>query len=95
MTINSIGGANPLDTLNKTQRTRNTARPSQSSDTIHVSSEARQKAEAYYLAEIAASVPDVRAELVERIKDKIKDPAYINSAIVESTAAKIIEAYGL
>jgi negative regulator of flagellin synthesis FlgM len=95
MTISSIGGTNPLDNVNKTQRTRNTARPAEASDVINLSDEARLKAEAYYLAEIAASVPDVRADLVERIKEKIKDPAYINTAVIDSTAAKIMDAYGL
>jgi negative regulator of flagellin synthesis FlgM len=95
MTINSIGGINPLDNVNSTQRMRNVARPAQAPDVINLSDGAIRKAEAYYLAEIAASTPDVRADLVEQIKEKIKNPAYLDAIIVDSAAARIMEAYGL
>jgi negative regulator of flagellin synthesis FlgM len=93
--INSIEGITPLDNVSNTRRARNVAHPSQEPDVINLSDAGLRKAEAYYLADIAASTPDVRADLVERIKEKIKNPAYIDAAIVDSAAAKIMEAYGL
>jgi negative regulator of flagellin synthesis FlgM len=95
MTIERLGGINPLDNLNNAQKTKNTARTSQAPDVINVSQEALRKAEAYYLAEIANETSDVRAELVEQIKEKIKDPSYINAAIIDSAAERIMDAFGL
>jgi negative regulator of flagellin synthesis FlgM len=95
MMIERIGGINPLDNLNNTQRTKSTARASQAPDVINVSEEALKKAEAYYLAEIANETSDVRAELIAQIKEKIKDPSYINAAIVDSAAERIMDAFGL
>ncbi|GMO53229.1 MAG: hypothetical protein Pg6C_19500 [Treponemataceae bacterium] len=95
MTINTIEGITPLDNVNNIKRTRNVAQPAQAPDVINLSGEALQKAEAYRLADIAAATPDVRADLVEQIKEKIKNPAYIDTAIIDSAATKIMEAYGL
>jgi negative regulator of flagellin synthesis FlgM len=96
MMIDKLGGINPLDALNKTKKTGGVPKPPLvPDDVISVSAEALRKAEAYHLAEIAAATPDVRADLVEKIKEKIKDPSYINAAVIDSAASRIMEAYGL
>jgi negative regulator of flagellin synthesis FlgM len=95
MTINSIGNINPLDNLTNTKNTRNVPRSAPGHDAINISEEALRKAEAYYLAEIAHDTPEVRTDLVEQIKQKIKDPSYINAAVIDMTASKIMDAYGL
>ena len=56
---------------------------------------AKEMAEAYYLSEIAASTPDVRSDLVAKVKDKIKDPNYINSAVISSVADRFLDSIGL
>ena len=95
MTITGIGNINPLDNLTTTKGTRSAQRSGAGHDTINISEEALKQAEAYYLAEIARDTPDVRTDLVEQIKQKIKDPSYINAAIIDATASKIMDAYGL
>ena len=95
MTINRLENIKPLDELTGAKGTRNTPRPDAGRDVINVSEEALKKAEAYYLAEIARDTPDVRTELVEQIREKIKDPSYLNAAIIDATAAKLMDAYGL
>jgi negative regulator of flagellin synthesis FlgM len=95
MTINRLENINPLDNLTNAKSTRGAPRSDAARDVINVSEEALKKAEAYYLAEIARDTPDVRTELVEQIREKIKDPAYINAAIIDATAAKLMDAYGL
>jgi len=96
MTIDKLGGISPLTNLNNAQRARNAGPASQTgSDAINVSEEGLKKAEAYYLAGIAAATPDVREELIERIKEKIKDPAYLNAAVIDSAVSKIMDAFGL
>jgi negative regulator of flagellin synthesis FlgM len=95
MTITGLGHINPVDNLTNTKGTRSAQRSDAARDVINVSEEALKKAEAYYLAEIARDTPEVRADLVEQIKQKIKDPSYINAAVIDATASKIMDAYGL
>ena len=52
-------------------------------------------AEAYYLSEVAAETPDVRSERVAQVREKIKDPAYLNAQTISSTADKILDSFGL
>ena len=52
-------------------------------------------AEAYYLKGIADETPDVRSDLVAQIKEKIKNPDYLNAQTISATAEKIMQAYGI
>ena len=95
MMIDKIRGIQPLETL---QRPENVVPKNQipsDSDSISVSAEARELAQEMYLQEVADSTPDVRSDLVAQIKEKIKDPNYINSAVVASVADRIMMSYGL
>ena len=60
MMINRLGGLDPLQNLQSTKRVSNTPVTGSLEDTVSVSPEAKEMAEAYYLSEIAASTPDVR-----------------------------------
>ena len=93
MIIDRLGGIEPLKNAQKPQKPVQQA-PIQSGDTVSVSQEAKAMAEAYYLNEIAKATPDIRADLVAEIQEKIQDPSYINDAIVNSTADKILESLG-
>ena len=90
MMIDRLGGINPLNTLQSSQRTTAKSSVSLGSDTISVSKEAQEMAEAYYLSEVAAETPDVRTDLVEQIKLKMQDPAYLNDSAFESVADGIM-----
>ena len=52
-------------------------------------------AEAYYLSSIAAETPDVRADRIAQVREKIQDPAYLNADVISSTADKIMDSFGL
>lgn len=93
MIIDRLGGIEPLKNAQKPQKQVQQA-PIQSGDTVSVSQEAKAMAEAYYLNEIAKATPDIRADLVAEIQEKIQDPSYINDAIVNTTADKILESLG-
>ena len=95
MMINRLGGLEPLQNLQSTKRVSNTPVTSSLEDTVSVSPEAKEMAEEYYLSEIAASTPDVRSDLVAKVKDKIKDPNYINSAVISSVADRFLDSIGL
>ena len=93
--IDKIGGINPLNNLQNTRRTNETTNVSAGSDSISVSEEAKKMSEAYYLQEIAADTPDVRADRIAQVKEKIKDPSYLNPETISSTADIIMESFGL
>ena len=95
MMIDKLGGITPLNNVQSTKRTQGTESVKSSPDSISVSKEAKEMAEAYYLKEVADETPDVRTDLVAQIKEKIKDPSYLSSEILNSTAERIMASYGI
>ena len=95
MMIDRLGGINPLDNVQKTQKVAAKATSNVESDSISISDEAREMAEVYYMSEVAKDTPDVRTDLVNQVKEKIKDPNYLNSVAIENTANKILESFGI
>ena len=95
MMIDKISGVNPLNNVQSTKRTSSADSIKSSPDSIDVSSEAKAMADAYYLDKVAKETPDVRAGLVEQIKQKIQDPNYLNEATISATADRILTSYGL
>ncbi|MCR5217476.1 flagellar biosynthesis anti-sigma factor FlgM [Treponema sp.] len=95
MMIDKVAGVNPLNNLQETKRTNNAKSVRSTSDEISVSKEAKAMSDAYYLNKVAEETPDVRTDLVEQIKQKIRDPNYLNSETIAATADRILSAYGL
>lgn len=93
--IDKLTGVTPLNNVQSTKRTQSTGNVKSSPDSISVSAEAKEMAETYYLNEVAAETPDVRADLVAQIKEKIKDPSYLSSEVLNSTAERIMASYGI
>lgn len=93
--IDKIGGINPLNNVQKSRQIEEKERVGLGHDSITVSSEAKEMAEAYYLKQVAAETPDVRTDRVAAVKEKIKDPSYLNNAVIQATADRILDAYGL
>jgi negative regulator of flagellin synthesis FlgM len=91
MTIDRIG---PIDPIQPEKRSGKTSQTSESpkSDSISISSEAQKKAELLRAQELAASSPEIRAELIAELKDKINDPSYIDEKVINATANKLIDA---
>lgn len=92
--IDKVSGINPINNIQSTNRTKAPGKTAAATDQITVSAEAKKLADEYYLNQVADETPDVRAELVEKIKQKIQDPNYLNSATISATADKILSAYG-
>ena len=90
MTIDRIGSIDPIQPGKKPGRT-NQVRESQGPDSINISSEAQKKAELFRTQELAAVAPEVRAERVAELREKINDPSYINDQVINATADKLIE----
>lgn len=95
MMIDRLRGIIPVPNTNNSQETQNKGSIGDTSDTIQVSLEAKEMAELYMVSELVAASPDVRAERIAEVKEKIKDPSYINETVVNSTADRILDAFGL
>ena len=92
MTIEGLGPVDPISKYNKTEKT---SRPDKAdkSDSITVSEEAKNMGELYKAAESVKSSPDVRQDKIAEIKEKLKDPSYIDDKVVESVADSIMEMF--
>lgn len=92
--IDRLGGIDPLKNVQNTHKAHRTGGASQS-DSISVSAEAKNLSEVYYALEAAGTAPDVRAERVAEVLEKMKDPSYINKSVVDLVADRIMDSYGL
>ncbi|HIW35501.1 MAG TPA: flagellar biosynthesis anti-sigma factor FlgM [Candidatus Treponema faecavium] len=95
MMIDKLGGLHPLDNVQNAPRVHGSERYARMGDSISVSDEAKEMAEAYYLHSIAMETPDVRADRVAEVKAKIQDPGYLSSAVIESVVDSIMTSYGI
>ena len=95
--INNVNSINPLNNVQDLRKTSNTSKvaASESSDSISVSAEAKEMAEVYYMEKVAKETPDVRADRIAEVKEKIKDPNYLSDAVINSAADKFLSALGL
>ena len=91
MTIDRIGSIDPIQPGKKPGQA-NRVSESPKTDSIDISSAAQEKAELYRITELAAAAPEVRADRVAELREKINDPAYINDKVINVTADKLIDA---
>ena len=94
--VQNINGINPINNVQNSRRTNGMERTSitDTSDSINVSDEAKEAARAYFLSQVAEETPDVRSDLVASVKEKIKDPNYLNSVTIGSAADRISDSWG-
>lgn len=95
MTIGKVYGPSSIDALQNSKPVSGTRSGKHSADEITISSDAKEMYEASKLDAIARETPDVRSDLIEQVKQKIKDPNYLNDAIFASAADSFLSAYGL
>lgn len=96
MMVQNINGINPINNVQNSRRTNGMERTSitDTSDSINVSDEAKEAARAYFLSQVAEETPDVRSDLVASVKEKIKDPNYLNSVTIGLAADRILDSWG-
>ena len=90
MTIDRVGSIEPIQPGKRPGRAQVNESPK--SDSISISSEAQERAELLRAQELVAAAPEVRAERVAELKEKINDPSYINDQVINATANKLIDA---
>ncbi len=94
MMIDRLGGIDPLKNTQSTHKAHR-ASGSAPTDSISVSAEAKERAEAYFAMEAVNSAADVRSDRVAAVMEKIKDPAYIDQAVVDIVADRLMDVFGL
>jgi len=94
MNINSLGPVEPVSKQNKTSKAVKPVNTG-GKDSIQISSDAKAMAEVYNTAETVKASPDIRMDRVEEVKEKLKDPAYIDNKIVEAVADSVMDLFGL
>ncbi len=93
--IDKISGVNPINNVQSTRQTSGSAKSHSLTDSISVSDKAKQMAEIYYMNQVASETPDVRADKIAEIREKIKDPSYLSNAVISSAADRIMESFGI
>jgi negative regulator of flagellin synthesis FlgM len=62
-------------------------------DTINLSTEAKEKAELYQVLELIKSAPELDEARIAELRQKIDDPSYLNDRVINATADKILSAW--
>lgn len=94
MTIDRLGGVKPLENIQKPSRTQR-AQDVDFRDSIAVSDEAKELAEVYKAMEIVSAAPDIRTDRVAEVQEKLKNPDYINKAVVDLVADRFLDTLGI
>jgi negative regulator of flagellin synthesis FlgM len=94
MTIGRIDAPEPIQHSKKPGQ-NNRIDQTAKADYISLSSEDREMGELYQAVELVSSAPDVRADRIEELKQKINDPSYITETLISATADKIMDVFGL
>lgn len=93
MTIDKLNGIEPVKnvrTVHKVQKPEKL----ELSDTIQVSAEAQKFAEVHFALEAVKKVPDVREDKIAEVTKKLEDPVYMDEALLNNVADKILDEYG-
>ena len=94
MTIDRLNGIDPVKPVQPIQRTQRTEILNKA-DAVSVSSEARVLSDANIALEAVRNAPDIREDKVAEVKKKFEDPSYINNALLELVADRILDDYSL
>jgi len=89
--IGQVNGYNGYTKVNKINSNKNIGQ----SDSVSISNEAIDAAENKRIFEMVMSAPDVRRDKVEEMKEKLKNPNYINDTILKKTSEKIMDVFGI
>ncbi|MCQ2553882.1 MAG: flagellar biosynthesis anti-sigma factor FlgM [Clostridia bacterium] len=95
MMINGVNNVTQVNNVQNLRKNEGTSKVAHEADSISVSAEAKEMAEIYYMEKVANETPDVRADRVAEVKEKLKDPNYLNNAVLNSAADKFLSALGL
>lgn len=94
MTIDRLGGLNPLQNVHNSHRTQK-SEAVVPSDSVSVSEEARVLLDAKVAMEHISKAADIREDRIAEVQAKLQDPDYINDAVVNVVADRIMGVFGI
>ncbi len=94
MTIDRLGPVDPPQQFNKTNKPSKPVKR-EKTDSINVSSEAKQMGEIFQATERVKNSPDIRMDRVDEVKRKLQNPSYINDKVIEAVANKVMDLFDL
>lgn len=94
MNIEGIGPIDPISKLTKGHKTHHTEK-SGAKDSINISADAKTMGEVYKIAEQVKAADDIRWDRVAEVKEKLKDPNYINDTVLNDTADSIMKLFDI
>jgi negative regulator of flagellin synthesis FlgM len=94
MTIDRLGPVDPVQKFKKPGNVSNVAKKGDT-DSISISSEAKSLGEIYKSQEEVKMSPDIRLDRIEEVKKKLEDPNYIDDAVVEVVAERVMDVFDL
>ncbi|MDR0538911.1 MAG: flagellar biosynthesis anti-sigma factor FlgM [Spirochaetaceae bacterium] len=95
MSIEKIGGYEPVQPGRGSGRNgRIEEKHSAEGDSVSISKGAREQAEYLRVLDIVKDTPDVRADKVAELKQKLNSSNYINDILIGATADKVMQALG-
>ncbi len=94
MNIEGIGPIDPVSKLTKGHKAQQTAKIG-AKDSINISSDAKTMGEVYKIAEQVKAADDVRWDRIAEVKEKLKDPDYIDGKVVDGVADSIMKMFDL
>ena len=92
MTVDRIGHVEPISPSKKTGRNEQVG-GSKKTDTINLSAEAMEQAERYQVLELIKSAPELDDARIVELRQKISDPNYFSSKVINATADNILNAW--
>jgi len=92
MGIDKIGPINNYNGINKINKTSQ-AQKTNSLDSVNISQEAKSMADSSKIKEIIQNTPDVRMDKINEVREKMKDPDYLDKIIADGLADKIMESF--
>lgn len=92
MTVNRIGPLEPIQPGKRSGRNEPVG-GSDRTDTINLSTEAKEKAERYQVLELIRSAPEMDEARILELRQKIEDPSYLNERVINATADRILNAW--
>lgn len=94
MTIEGLG---PIDSISKLKKNSKPEQPPKTAqtDSVSVSSEAKNLAELYQVNEAVKNSADIRMDRVEEVKRKLEDPNYIDEKLIDLVADNIMKSFGI
>ncbi len=94
MNIDGIGPIDPISKLTKNHKAHK-AEKTDPKDSINISADAKTMGEVYKIAEQVKAADDIRWDRVAEVKEKLKDPNYINDKIVDEVADSVMKMFDI